>query len=224
MTEQNDTNQQNTPLIRILLVDDHTMMREGTRRLLEEDGDLVVVGEARDGVEALLQCQELKPDIIILDISMKGMNGFGVARSLQNQKEAPGLLVLTAYDEMAYVKAMLKMGAKGYWLKSAHSSEIRHAVHEVAENRRSLDPIVRRLLAESEDTISSTIEPLTYREIAVLNLVVQGVRNIEIAQRMSIAVKTVEMHLTSIYGKLGVQSRAEAIAFAQRQGLLLEQE
>jgi DNA-binding NarL/FixJ family response regulator len=210
--------------ITILLVDDHALMREGTRRLLEEDPALVVIGEAQDGAEALIRCQQLKPDVMILDISMQGMNGFGVARSLQAQIHAPAILVLTAYDEIAYVQAMLKMGVKGYWLKSAHSSEIRNAVHEVAAEKRSLDPVIRRRLGKGEDVLASTLEPLTSREIAVLQLVVQGVRNTEIGQRLSIAVKTVEMHLTSIYGKLGVQSRAEAIALAQRQGLLLESE
>ncbi len=210
--------------ITILLVDDHAMMREGTRRLLEEDPVLAVIGEARDGTEAIAIWQEIKPDVIILDISMKGINGFGVARFLQTQKPRPAMLVLTAYDEIAYVHAMLKMGVQGYWLKSAHGSEIRQAVHQVARHRQSLDPAIQRMIVESEDIAPASIEPLTVRELEVLQLVVQGVRNIEIGQRLSLAVKTVEMYLTSIYGKLGVQSRAEAIAFAQRQGLLLEHE
>jgi DNA-binding NarL/FixJ family response regulator len=209
--------------ISILLVDDHTMMREGTRRLLEEDSTLVVVGEASDGEEALVRSQELAPRVVILDISMKGMNGFNTARSLLLQSPPPAVLVLTAYDQVAYVQTMLKLGVKGYWLKSARGSEIRQAVHEVVAGRRSLDPEVRRLLSEHEDNTPVNMEPLTSRETAVLQLIVQGARNNEIAQRLHIAVKTVETHLTSIYGKLGVQSRAEAIALAQRQGLLLSQ-
>ncbi len=208
--------------ITILLVDDHTMMREGTRRLLEEDSTLVVVGEASDGEEALVRNQELAPHVVILDISMKGMNGFNAARSLLAQSSPPALLILTAYDQVAYVQTMLKLGVKGYWLKSARGSEIRQAVHEVAAGKRSLDPEVRRLLIAHEDSAPASTEPLTNRETAVLQLIVQGARNSEIAQRLHIAVKTVETHLTSIYSKLGVQSRAEAIALAQRQGLLLE--
>ena len=208
-------------VITILLVDDHTMMREGTLRLLEEDSSLGVVGEAQDGTEAIKQWQELKPEVVILDISMKGMNGFGAARSMLAQPKPPTILVLTAYDQGAYVQMMLKLGAKGYWLKSARGSEIRQAVHEVASGRRSLDPEVSKVLSEHEDRELAPIEPLTNRELAVLQLVVQGLRNIEIGQRLSISVKTVETHLTSLYSKLGVQSRAEAIALAQRQGLLL---
>ncbi len=207
-----------------MLVDDHTMMREGTRRLLEEDSSLVVVGEAHNGIEAIKCCQELKPDVVILDISMKEMNGFGAARSLLAQATPPAILVLTAYDQAAYVQTMLKTGAKGYWLKSARGSEIRQAVHEVARGKRSLDPEVRRVLRDNEDSMLVTMEPLSNRELAVLRLVVQGVRNIEIGQRLNISVKTVETHLTSLYSKLGVQSRAEAIALALRQGLLLENE
>ncbi len=221
MNEQNRVLEQQ---ITILLVDDHTMMREGTRRLLEEDTSLIVVGEAQNGIEALKHCQELTPDVVILDISMKGLNGFGTARSLLAQLNPPAILVLTAYDQAAYVQTMLKTGAKGYWLKSARGSEIRQAVHEVAHGKRSLDPEVSRVLSANQENALVPMDPLSNRELEVLRLVVQGVRNSEIGQQLSISVKTVETHLTSLYSKLGVQSRAEAIALAQRQGLLLENE
>jgi DNA-binding NarL/FixJ family response regulator len=221
MNEQNVVAEQH---ITVLLVDDHTMMREGTRRLLEEDTSLVVIGEAQNGVEAIIRCQELEPDVVVLDISMKGMNGFGAARSLLKQAKPPAILVLTGYDQAAYVQTMLKTGAKGYWLKSARGSEIRQAVHEVARGKKSLDPEVSRMLLNHQDNELAMMEPLTSRELAVLRLVVQGVRNVEIGQSLSISVKTVETHLTSLYSKLRVQSRAEAIALAQRQGLLLENE
>ncbi|HVB23864.1 MAG TPA: response regulator transcription factor [Ktedonobacteraceae bacterium] len=218
-------------IITIVLVDDHTMMREGTRRLLEEDPQLMVIGEAENGSEAVALCQQLKPRVVVLDIAMKGLNGFGVANALlapdksipEKQAWTPGILVLTAYDQVAYTQAMLKMGVTGYWLKSARGSDIRAAVHDIAEGKRSIAPEVRQLLLEhAEDVLPRNVEPLTSREIAVVRLIVQGQRNSEIAQHLSISVKTVETHLTSIYSKLGVQSRAEAIAFAQRQGLLLE--
>jgi len=209
-------------IITIFLVDDHTMMREGTRRLLEEDPSLKVIGEAQDGKEAIRLCQELHPDVVVLDISMKGMHGFEVAHTLLSALQPPAILVLTAYDQVAYVRAMLKVGARGYWLKSARASDIRQAVHDVAEGRQSLAPEVHDRLEEDKNTVPVFVEPLTMRELEVLHLVVQGVRNGEIAQRLFISVKTVETHLTSLYGKLGVQSRAEAIALAQRQGLLLE--
>jgi DNA-binding NarL/FixJ family response regulator len=213
--------------ITVVLVDDHTMMREGTRKLLEEDPELRVIGEAQDGTEALPLCKNLKPKVIVLDIAMKGLNGFGVAQALLQENErgtTPGILILTAYDQIAYVQAMLRLGVKGYWLKSARGSEIRQAVHEIAAGKRSLAPEVRRMLLAEESQVSvGETEPLTARELEVLRLVVQGVRNSEIGQRLSISVKTVETHLTSIYGKLGVQSRAEAIALAQKRGLLLSE-
>lgn len=210
--------------ITVVLVDDHTMMREGTRWLLEEDPELKVIGEAQDGHEALPLCKSLQPQVIVLDITMKGLNGFAVAQALlgaDKPAHPPAILILTAYDQVAYVQAMLKLGVKGYWLKSARGSQIRQAVHEVAANKRSLDPAIQRLLAEESHTPASEVEPLTGRELEVLRLVVQGARNSEIGQKLSIAVKTVETHLTSIYGKMGVQSRAEAIALAQKRGLLL---
>lgn len=214
--------------ITIVLVDDHTMMREGTRRLLEEDTELKIVGEAQDGNEALPLCKRLKPQVVVLDIAMKGMNGFGVAQALLQDgkpQAAPAVLILTAYDQTAYVQAMLKLGVRGYWLKSARGSQIRQAVHEVVAGKRSLDPAVSLLLRAEEGHISSgEAETLTARELDVLHLVVQGARNSEIAQRLNISVKTVETHLTNIYGKMGVQSRAEAIAQAQKQGLLLTEE
>lgn len=214
--------------ITIVLVDDHTMMREGTRRLLEEDTELRIVGEAQDGHEALPLCKRLKPQVVVLDIAMKGMNGFGVAQALlQNGKPqaSPAILILTAYDQVAYVQAMLKLGVRGYWLKSARGSQIRQAVHEVVAGKRSLDPAVSSLLRAEEGHVSpGEAETLTARELDVLHLVVRGARNSEIAQRLNISVKTVETHLTNIYGKMGVQSRAEAIAQAQKQGLLLTEE
>ena len=222
---QSETELRQQP-ITIVLVDDHTMMREGTRRLLEEDPELKVIGEAQDGNEALPLCRSLKPQVIVLDIAMKNINGFGVAQALLHDGEGvqmSGILVLTAYDQVAYVRAMLRLGAKGYWLKSARGSEIRQAVHDVAAGKCSLAPDVRRLLLDNESNPVAWSEPLTTRELEVLHLVVQGARNSDIGQRLSISVKTVETHLTSIYGKLGVQSRAEAIALAQKQGLLLNE-
>ena len=210
-------------MITVFLVDDHTMMREGTRRLLEEDTSLKVIGEAENGKEAIAFCQDIHPHVVVLDIAMKEMHGFGVASALLSSPQPPAILVLTAYDQVAYVRAMLKLGVKGYWLKSARGSDIRRAVHDVAGGRQSFAPEIRQLLGDNKDTLPVFVEPLTTRELEVLHLIVQGVRNSEIAHRLCISIKTVETHLTSLYGKLGVQSRAEVIALAQRQGLLLEE-
>ncbi len=212
-----------TQTVSILLADDHAMMREGTHKILEEDPALEVIGEAQDGNQVIAFCQHTRPDVVVLDIAMKGMNGFGAAQALLTMfPHPPAILVLTAYDQIAYIQTMLKFGVKGYWLKSARSSDIRQAIHDVAEGKRSLGPEVRQILAEEGEAFTTPVEPLTSRELEVLREVVQGLRNIEISQRLNVSVKTVETHLTSLYGKLGVQSRAEAIAQAQRQGLLLE--
>lgn len=209
--------------VTVLLADDHTMMREGTRRLLEEDPTLTIIGEAQSGEEVIAFCQQERPDVLVLDIAMKQMNGFGVAQALRTYgAKAPAILVLTAYDEIAYIQTMLQLGVKGYWLKSARGSDIRQAIHDVAQGKKSFGPEIRHQLAEEHDELPLRLEPLTNRELEVLRLVVQGLRNSEISQRLNVSVKTVETHLTSLYSKLGVQSRAEAIAFAQRQGLLLE--
>ncbi|GCF07196.1 response regulator [Dictyobacter arantiisoli] len=210
-------------IVTILLADDHAMMREGTRKLLEEDPRLKVIGEAQDGEEVLTFCQQTRPDVVILDISMKRMNGFSAAQALLTQSsQPPSILVLTAYDQIAYVQTMLKFGVKGYWLKSASGRDIRQAIHDIAQGKRSLAPEIHQLLADEGIDSSTPTEPLTSREIEVLRLVIQGLRNTEISKRLMVSVKTIETHLTSLYGKLGVQSRAEAIALAQRQGLLLE--
>jgi DNA-binding NarL/FixJ family response regulator len=186
-------------VVTIVLADDHTMMREGTRKLLEEDPALLVIGEARNGAEALSLCQSLHPRVLILDIAMKGMNGFAVAQKLLGDAEQDSaILVLTAYGQAAYVQAMMQMGVKGYWLKSAGSREIRRAVYDVAARKTSLDPEIRELLREQEP-LPGYITSLTAREREVLKLVVQGLHNSEICEHLSISIKTVEAHLTSIY-------------------------
>jgi DNA-binding NarL/FixJ family response regulator len=211
----------NVTPISIVLADDHTLMREGTKKLLQEDPAFIVVGEARDGSETIVLCQQLRPNVLILDIAMKGLNGFTVAQTLLNEPELHiNILVLTGYDQEAYVSAMLQMGVKGYWLKSASSHDIRQAVHTVALGKESLDPEIRQQLAENT-TSTPSVTLLTQREKEVLQLLAQGRRNGEISQQLHISIKTVETHLTSLYQKLGVQSGAEAISTAQRQGILL---
>ncbi|MBO0780258.1 MAG: response regulator transcription factor [Ktedonobacteraceae bacterium] len=209
--------------VTIVLADDHTMMREGTRKLLEEDPALVVIGEARNGTEALALCHTLHPQVLILDIAMKGMNGFTVAQTLLTAHEQPTMiLVLTAYGQTAYIQTMMRMGVKGYWLKSAGSNDIRRAVYDVAEGKISLDPEIRQLLVQ-QVPILPPLTTLTAREREVLKLIVQGLRNSDICERLHVSIKTVEAHLTSLYQKLGVQSRTEAVTYAREQGLLLDQ-
>jgi DNA-binding NarL/FixJ family response regulator len=161
--------------------------------------------------------------VLILDIAMKGMNGFTVAQTLLTEPDRPTeILVLTAYGQAAYVQTMMRMGAKGYWLKSAGSNDIRRAVYDVAAGKTSLDPEIRQVLVQ-QVPIPPPLTTLTTREREVLKLVVQGLRNSEICERLHVSIKTVEAHLTSLYQKLGVQSRTEAVTYVREQGLLLDQ-
>lgn len=211
-----------TTMISVLLADDHTIMREGTKKLLEEDPAFTVVGETREGSETIAFCRQLHPDVLVLDIAMKGMNGFMVAQSLLGDSEQKiNILVLTGYDQEAYVATMLHLGVKGYWLKSAASDDIRQAVRDVAQGKESFDPAIQQQLA-GHTNLPPPVLLLTQRERRVLQLLVQGRRNSEISQQLHISTKTVETHLTNLYQKLGAQSRTEAISIAQQQGILLD--
>jgi len=208
-----------TPL-RVLLADDHPIVRSGIRNELARHADIEVVGEAVSGEEALQLTEALEPDVLILDIAMPGLKAAQVIRQLRERSPSPGILVLTAYGGVDNVLGMLQAGATGYLLKDEDPTTIVEGVRAVARGRPWLSPAVARALAGQ----TAKGEPLlvgaalSLREREVLRLLARGWDNRQIARELSIETRTVRYHLRNIYAKLGVRGRGEAIARAAREG------
>ncbi len=199
--------------VRVILADDHNMVRAGIRQLLEGSGDLEVVAEAGDGEEAQAAIQKHKPDVAVLDIQMPRASGIEVTRWVRAHLPDVGVLVLTAYDDDPYVMAVLQAGANGYVLKTAKPEELIQAVRDVNEGKSALDPAITRKLMTSlfkrpQDT---AVEPLTDREHDVLRLAAKGYTNKAIGVQLAISDRTVQGHLAHIFAKLQATSRTEAV-------------
>ncbi len=206
--------------IRVLLADDHAVVRKGIRDFLQEDETLHVIGEANDGEEALSLIQRDAPDVAVFDIQMPRLNGLDATRRVKKEFPNVQVLILTAYDDDPYLFAALQAGASGYLLKTSSAEELLHAVHAVAEGETALSPaiakkLVRRAAGHSEQ--EDIIEPLTERELDVLRLAAQGLGNKQIGATLNISDRTVQGHLANIYAKLHVATRTEAVMFAVRQ-------
>lgn len=208
--------------IRILLVDDHAVVRAGIRLFLETAGDLQVVAECSNGQQACEQIDALRPDVAVLDVQMPRMSGIEVVRWVRGRGIPAGLLVLTAYDDEPYVQAVLRAGANGYVLKTSSPEEIIHAVHEVNEGRRVLDAsLTQRMLGRmAGQPAGGLLEPLTDRELEILTLVGRGLTNKAIGMQLSISDRTVQNHLAHIFDKLQAASRTEAVMRGISLGLL----
>lgn len=204
--------------IRLLLAEDHALVREGTREILERDPQLSVIGEAEDGPSALALVADLRPDMVLIDLDLPILNGIEVIRRIRSQPEGPLALVLSAYDDEDYVMAALSAGATGYLLKTAHADELVAAIHAAARGETVLQGSVGRALLTRIRPGGGEHQVLTERELEVLRLAANGARTKEIAARMSVSVRTVEGHLTAIFNKLGVSSRIEAIMYAAARG------
>lgn len=212
--------------IRILLVDDHPVVRKGTRDLLESHDDLMVIGEAGDGQEAIDQATKLSPNVILMDVSMPGMNGIEATKRIKALAPTISVLVLTSYDDDAYVFALLEAGAAGYLLKNAREDELIQAVRAVASGESVLHPsvakkVLGRFAANTSapvPTPSNDVEALSPRELEVLRIAATGSTNKEIARDLEISPRTVQVHLANIFSKLGVGSRTEAVLYAIKQG------
>jgi len=203
--------------IRLLLVEDHALVREGTREILERDPRLRVVGEAEDGPAALALVDELQPDIVLVDLDLPILNGIEVIRRIRARPNGPLAIVLSAYDDEDYVMAALSAGATGYLLKTAHADELISAIHAAAGGETVLQGSVgRTLLTRAQGP--GQHEVLTERELEVLRLAAQGARTKQIAAQLMVSSRTVEGHLTSIFNKFGVSGRTEAIMYATARG------
>jgi DNA-binding NarL/FixJ family response regulator len=214
--------------IRLIIAEDHAVVREGTRQLLEREADLEVVGEAADGAQAVALVERLRPDVAIMDISMPVMTGIEATRQIKASHPNTAILILTAYDDDQYIFALLEAGAAGYLLKDVPSAEVVRAVRSVHAGEPVLHPaiarkVLARFAASAEQAVPASDhgeQPLTDREHEVLQLAACGLSNAEISSRLYLSIRTVQVHLTHIFTKLGVGSRTEAVIAGLRSGLL----
>ncbi len=206
--------------IRVVLADDHAVVRKGIREFLEEDTAIRVVAEASDGEEAITLIEREQPDVAVFDIQMPRVNGLDATRRVKAKFPNTRVLILTAYDDDPYVFVALQAGASGYLLKTSSSDELVRAVHAVADGESALSPSVAKKLVQHATGSApepSTTEPLSDRELEVVRMAAKGLSNKQIGAAMAISDRTVQGHLESIYAKLRVQTRTEAVLFALRE-------
>jgi DNA-binding NarL/FixJ family response regulator len=223
------TTRNNMSTIQIVLADDHALVRQGTKRILEEDSDLKVVGEAENGEQALELIKRLNPDVAVLDIRMPKINGVEVVRKINGSSPKTKILILSAYDDDEYILALMEAGVSGYLLKAAGAKELVEAVRSVFQGKNVLHSEIamkvahlwarRRMLSGQE--VSGQLSP---REIDVLRLATTGLSAKAMADKLGISVSTVNGHLDSIFNKLGVSSRIEAVLYAISRHLTVPEE
>ena len=209
--------------IRVLLADDHTVLRAGLRSLISHETDMEVVGEAGDGQESLAKATELEPDVVVMDIAMPKANGLEAISALRRGGVKSKILVLTMYSEEQYLMQVLRRGGNGYVLKRSADTELMQAIRTVHAGGVFLYPSAARLLLDdraSDDGESAGLDLLTEREREVLKLTVEGYTNQEIATRLIISVKTVDTYRSRIMEKLNLRHRSELVRYALRKGLL----
>jgi DNA-binding NarL/FixJ family response regulator len=210
-------------MIRIGLVEDHKIVREGTRQLLAEVSDFNVVGEATDGVEALELADRLRPDVIVMDVRLPRLNGIEATREIKKRFPEIHILILSAYEDDCYVFPLLEAGASGYLLKTASGRELELAIRNVQRGETALSPqvaskVVRRVTHKQTYRSPEMGEGLTEREMEVLQALASGKSNKEIAILLVISSATVQVHLRNIFGKMRVNTRTEAVTYAIGQG------
>ena len=210
--------------IRILIADDHAFVREGTRRILEQEPDLEVVAEAGDGEEAVKLSCDLKPDVVLVDVAMPRLDGIEATRRIKAQCPAVAVLVLSAYDDDQFIFGLLEAGAAGYLLKSVRGLEIVDAIRAVHAGESVLHPSVARKVLNRFAGVSGkqrdkkSLDLLTEREMEVLRMVTKGLSNKDIADGLCLSVRTIQGHLANIFNKLRVSSRTEAVVHALKEG------
>lgn len=210
--------------IRILLAEDHAIMREGVREFIKREADMEVVGEAGDGEEAVKLAVQLKPDVIVMDIRMPKLNGIEATKQIKSQLPNTAILILTAYDSDQYIFALLDAGAAGYLLKGIRTHELIDAIRAVYAGESVLHPVIAsrviRRVVTPATTGSKGIEPLSDREMEILKIAAKGVSNKDIAEQLFLSPRTVQVHLGNIFNKLGVASRTEAVLYGLKRGWL----
>lgn len=210
--------------ITVLLADDHVLLRQGTRELLEREDDLKVIGEAGDGEEAVHLAQDLHPHVVIMDIAMPKLNGIEATRRIKEMQPDTAVLILSAYDDDQYVFAILEAGAAGYLLKDVPSQELVEAIRAVHAGESILHPTIARKVINrfasprGPGVLGVEADQLSEREMEVLKLAAQGMSNMEIANELALSVRTIQGHLSNIFSKMQVGSRTEAVIQALQRG------
>jgi two-component system response regulator NreC len=212
--------------IRILLADDHTVMRNGLRLLLERQTNLTVVGEASDGREAVRVAEAVSPDVVVMDIAMPNLNGIEAARQITCTRPGTAIVILSMHSDESYVIRALKAGARAYLLKDSAEGDLIAAIHAIAEGKSFFSPAISRILVEDYMRqlalrhVEDTYELLTAREREILQLLAEGKSNKEAAAMLNLSVYTVETHRTHILQKLNVHNVPELILYAVRKGII----
>ncbi|MDV2989326.1 MAG: response regulator transcription factor [Dehalogenimonas sp.] len=216
--------------IKVLLADDHIIVREGTREMLERQPDIQVVAEANDGVDAVELARVYRPDVIVMDIAMPNMNGIEATREIKKILPTTAVLILTAYDSDQYIMALIEAGAAGYMLKNVRGNQLIDAIRAVHSGESILQPSTTRRVIDqlnknnppaseaTEAETDSMSHALTEREMEVLKLAAKGVSNRDIASQLFLSSRTVQTHLSNIFKKLNVASRTEAILYGLKRG------
>lgn len=210
-------------VIKVMIVDDHIMMREGIKKLLEFDKSIEVIEQVSDGLECLEKIEGVKPDILLLDIDMPQMNGIEVLEKLKEQNNPVKVLVLTVHSEIEYLVKAIDIGASGYILKDSGSAELKNAIQCIMENNPYIQPslipaLKSRLVVRDID--KEKLEALTKREMEILTQVASGMFNKEIANNLDISERTVKNHISNIFKKIDVSDRTQAAVFAIRNNLI----
>jgi len=212
--------------IRVLLADDHQLMRSGIRLMLERDGDLSVVGEASDGREAVALAKSLKPDVVIMDIGMANLNGIEAARQMTQERPELAVMILSMHSDESYVLRALKAGARGYLLKDSAEPDLIKAVHVVAGGKSFFSPAVSKVLLDDyvrklkRSGTDDAYDLLTPRERELLQLIAEGKSNKDIANLLKLSVYTVESHRSNLMEKLNLRGLPELILYAVRKGII----
>ena len=212
--------------IKVIIADDHILFREGTKKLIEQEPDIEVVGEANDGEEAVELVTKLRPHIALIDIAMPKVNGIEATRQIKARHPATAVLILTAYDNDQYILALLEAGAAGYLLKNVSGKELVNAIRAVYAGEAVLHPTIARKIfnrfVTSRQGPGGTAQPddISEREMEILRLAAKGMSNQDIANKLFLSRRTVQAHLASIFRKMDVGSRTEAILQALRRGWL----